>query len=168
MKSLEDCEFLAIIEQDGKIVGASGVGGFFHVTSLQILPTFQNKGLGGKLFSATIQEAKKRNYSFLAGSRNPQNLHAVRLHDFFGLNPIFQIRYRPGFIRDVVMLDFNKRGKILRKFLEIFNNKFGMIFLVTMIKIFRKSLFKVLLTYTPEEFPDLDVKYAIKNFKKLI
>jgi len=168
MGSLEYCDFLVIIEHEGKIIGASGIGGLLNVISLQIHPNFLDKGLGGKLLDGALIEAKKRNYSFVAASRDPENKNAVRLHDHFGVKPVFQIKYGLNFTRDIIFLEFKSRGKIIRKFLSVFNNKIGMIFLVTMIKIFRKSLFKVLLTYPPEEFPEPDVKYAIKNFKKLI
>src|SRR5690349_16783480 len=83
MKSLENCDFLVIIEHNNKVIAASGIGGLFHVPSLQIHQDYQNKGLGGKLLSVVMDEAKKRKYSFISGSRNPDNLNAVRLHDFF-------------------------------------------------------------------------------------
>lgn len=167
MKSLENCDFLVIIEHDEKIVGAGGIGGFFHVPSLQIHPAYMNKGLGGKIFDVVVKEAKRQKYSFIVGSRNPQNLNAVRLHDFYGLRPVFQIKYSPEFTRDVVIMDFNRRGKLVVGFLKIFNNLLGMSILVCALKILKKLLFKVLLTYPPEEFPSPDIKYAIKNFKKL-
>jgi len=167
MRSLENCDFLVILENDDKIIGASGVGGLFHVPSLQIHPDFMNKGLGGKLFRKTIDEAKKRKYPFLSGSRNPNNINAVRLHDFFDLNPVFQIRYNPNFTRDVVFMEFSLQGKIFRKFLNLFNNKLGMIFFIISVKLLKNLLFKYVLTYSPDEFPDPDVMFAIKNFTKI-
>jgi GNAT superfamily N-acetyltransferase len=168
MGSLENCDFLVILENNDKIIGASGVGGLLHVPSLQIHPDFMNKGLGGKLFGAMINEAKKRKYPYLSGSRNPENINAVRLHDFFNLNPIFQIRYNQTFTRDVVFMEFNLKGKIVKNFLNIFNNKLGMIFFIICVKLLKNSLFKYVLTYPPDEFPDPDIKFAIKNFKKII
>lgn len=167
MKSLENCDFLIILEHNNKIVAASGIGGLFHVPSLQIHQDYQNRGLGGKLLNVVMEEAKKRKYSFISGSRNPENLNAVRLHDFFKLLPVFQIKYRQDFTRDVVILALNRRGKCVRGFLKIFNTLLGTAVLVISIKIFRKFLFRFLLTYPPEEFPSPDVKYAIKNFRKI-
>jgi len=167
MISLEYCDFLVYVEHNDKILGAAGVGGIFHVPSLQIDPEYFNKGLGVKLFLEVIKESKKRKYSFLSGSRNPENVSAVRIHDFFKLMPIFQVNYRPDFVRDIVFLGFNKKGKIMKKILKIFNNKLGMIFLITSIKLFRGILFKFLLTLSPEEFPSPNVQYALKNFKKI-
>lgn len=167
MKSLENCDFLAIVEYSGKIIAASGIGGIFHVPSLQVLPEFKNKGLGGKLFGLVIKEAKNRNYSFISGSRNPENINAVRLHDFYGLKPIFQIKYAPELTRDIVILTFNKRGKVVSLLLNVFNNLIGMAILVFALKIFKKILFKSFLTYPEEEFPSPDITFAIKNFKKL-
>lgn len=166
MKSLENCDFLVIIEHDDKIVGASGMGGFLHVPSLQIHPNYFNKGLGAKLFGTAIEEAKRRGYSFLLGSRNPQNFNAVRIHNFFGMKPIFQIKYSPEFTRDVIILSFNKRGKAIENLLCIFNSLLGMTVLVLSLRIFKKLLFRSL-TYPPEEFPSPNVIYAIKNFEKI-
>ena len=167
MKSLEDCDFLIYVEHNKKIIGAGGVGGLFHVSSLQIDPEYVNSGLGVKIFSLIVNEVKKRNYSFLAGSRNPENTNAVNIHDFFGYIPIVQVHYRNDFVRDVVFMEFNNKGKIIKEILKIFNSKFGVFSLVLTIKIFRKILFKTLLTYTPEEFPSPDLIYAIRNFEKI-
>ena len=88
MGSLENCDFLAIVENDKKIVGASGIGGIFQVLSLQIHPDYFNKGLGPKLIKMVIEEAKNRKYSYISASRNPENINAVRLHDFFKLRKL--------------------------------------------------------------------------------
>lgn len=167
MKSLESCTFLSIIEHNNKIIGACGIGGLFNVISLQIHPDYQDKGFGGKLLGAVVSEAKRREYSFIAASRNPENLNAVRLHNFFGIKPVFQIKYSSRFTRDVIILELNKRGKLVGGFLRIFNTVLGMTILVCCLKIFRKMLFRSVLTYPPEEFPSPDVSYAIKNFKKI-
>lgn len=167
MGSLQNCDFLAIVENDGRIVGASGIGGIFQVLSLQIDPDYFNKGLGPKLLEMVIEEAEKRKYSYISASRNPENVNAVRLHDFFRLRRVFQIQYRPKFIRDVIILEFNNKGKIMRKFLSCFNNIIGMSILVISLKIFRKLLFKSVLTYPPEEFPEPKIIFSIKNFKKI-
>jgi len=168
MKSLEFCKFL-IIEKDGKninIMGAGGVGGLFNVPSLQIGEEFQGKGLGKILLKATIDEAKKRKYSFISGSRNPKNSRAIKLHDYFGFKPIFRIHYSPEIIRDVIILVLSPKGKIVAKFLGIFNNKFGMVVLGIMVRI-TKSLFREVLTLEPNEFRAPDIMHMIKNFEKL-
>ena len=167
MSSLANCDFLAIIELNGKIIGASGVGGTLHVRTLLVHNEFRNKGIGYKLHEAVIEEVKKRKYSFFTMSRDPKNLDIVKLHDHFGLKPIFQVKYRPDFTRDVICLNFNKKGELFGKFLQIFNTKIGMSILILSIKISKKFLFKSFLTHVPEEFPDPDVLYAVKNFQKL-
>jgi predicted GNAT family acetyltransferase len=167
MSNLESCDFLAIIEHNKKIIGASGIGGKLHVNTLIVQDEFRNKGIGAILLKAVIEETKKRKYSFITASRDPENLNAVRLHDFFKLMPIFQVKYREGFTRDVIFCSFNKKGQIFGKFLMFFNSKIGMVILITSIKILKKTLFKKILTYSPEEFPDPDISYSIKNFQKI-
>jgi len=167
MSSIENCDFLIFFEYKGKIIGASGIGGLLNVPSLVIHPDFINKGLGVKLFDAVIKEAKKRNYSFLFGSRNPKNLSAVRIHNHFKLLPIFQIKYNSEFTRDIVFLRLNNRGKLFENFLKLFNNSIGITILAVFLKIFRRLIFRGLVTLSPEEFPSPNVVYAIKNFKRL-
>lgn len=167
MSNLLACDFLAIIEHDKKIIGASGIGGKFHVRTLIVQDKFRNKGFGILLLKAVIEEAKKRNYSFVMASRNPNNPTLVRVHDFLNLMPIFQVQYRENFTRDVLFLSFNKKGEVFRKLLSFFNSKIGTTVLIIFIKILKKILFNSLLTYSPEEFPEPDIRFAIKNFKKI-
>ena len=167
MSNLETCDFLVIAEHDKKIIGASGIGGKLHVNTLIVQDKFRNKAIGALLLKDVIKEAKKRKYSFISASRDPENLNAVRLHDFFKLEPIFQVRYRKKFTRDVIFRSLNKKGDILKKMLMFFNSKLGTIILIISIKILKKILFKKVLTYSPDEFPDPDIGYSIKNFKKI-
>jgi len=167
MSNLLACDFLAIVEHNKKIIGASGIGGKFHVRTLIVQDKFRNKGFGILLLKAVIEEAKKRNYSFVMASRNPNNPTLVRVHDFLNLMPIFQVQYRENFTRDVLFLSFNKKGEVFRKLLSFFNSKIGTTVLIIFIKILKKILFNSLLTYSPEEFPEPDIRFAIKNFKKI-
>ncbi len=166
MGSLEFCKFLAIEERDGKIVGAGGIGGLFHVPSLQIDSKFQGQGIGKILFDAMIKEAKKRNYSFLAGSRNPENTRVIKIEDKIGFFSVFRIHYSQEMTRDIVITLLNPKGKIVEKFFRIFNNKIGTIFLSIFLKII-KPIFATLFTLPPEEFPDPSILHIIKNFEKI-
>jgi GNAT superfamily N-acetyltransferase len=167
MSNLEACDFLVIVEHDEKIIGASGIGGKLHVNTLIVQDKFRNKAIGALLLKDVIKEAKKRKYSFITASRDPENLNAVRLHDFFKLLPIFQVKYREQFTRDVIFLSFNKKGDIFEKLLMFFNSKIGTAVLITSMKVLKNSLFKKILTYSPEEFPEPDIWFSIKNFEKI-
>ena len=167
MSNLLACDFLVIVEHNKKIIGASGIGGKLHVRTLIVQDKFRNKGLGILLLKAVIEEAKKRKYSFVLASRDPNNPTLVRVHDFLNLMPIFQVQYREKFTRDVLFLSFNKKGEVFRKLLSFFNTKIGTTVLIIFIKILKKILFNSLLTYSPEEFPEPDIRFAIKNFKKI-
>lgn len=166
MKSLESCDFLAIEEKEGKIIGAGGVGGLFNVPSLQIADQFQGKGIGKILLGASIEEAKKRGYSFISGSRDPENSRAIKLHDFYGFYPIFRAHYTPDIVSDVIILILKPKGKLVAKFFSLFNNIIGTIILASILKI-TKPLFRRILTYPPEVHPNVSVICMIKNFKKL-
>jgi len=167
MTNLGECDFLVIDEHDEKIIGASGIGGKLHVHTMIVHDEFRNKGIGSLLLKDTITETKKRKYPFIMASRDPENTSIVKLHNFFELMPIFQVKYKKDFTRDVIFLSFSKKGDIFKKNLMLFNSKIGMVILMTLIKILKKTLFKKILTYSPDEFPDPDVGYSIKNFKKI-
>jgi len=166
MGSLESCSFLVLEEDNGRVVGAGGVGGLFNVPSLQIDKDYQGKGIGKILLSTTIEEAKKRGYSFISGSRNPENIRAIKLHDFHGFQPIFRIHYSQNMVRDIIILVLRPRGKIVAKFLGLFNSLIGTIILACALRI-AKPLFRKVLTYPPEDFPDPNIKHIISNFEKL-
>ena len=167
MSNLESCDFLVIAEHNGEIIGASGVGGKLHVNTLIVQEKFRNKAIGALLLKDVIKESKKRKYPFITASRDPENINAVKLHDFFNLMPIFQVKYRKNFTRDVIFRSFSNKGDIVEWILKLFNSKIGAIILITSIKILKKTLFKKILTYSAEEFPDPDVIFSIKNFKKI-
>ena len=167
MSNLESCDFLVIAEHRGQIIGASGVGGKLHVNTLIVQEKFRNKAIGALLLKDVIKESKKREYPFIIASRDPENINAVKLHNFFKLMPIFQVKYSENFTRDVIFRSFSNKGNIVRWSLKLFNSKIGTIFLITSIKILKKILFKKMLTYSADEFPDPDIIFAIKNFKKI-
>ena len=166
MTSLESCKFLVVEEDGGKIVGAGGVGGLFNVPSLQIADEYQGKGIGKKLLQETLKEARRRKYSFIAGSRDPENSRAIRLHDFFGFRPIFRLHYADGITRDVIILVLGPKGRLVSAFLGAFNTLAGTIALSVALKV-AKPLFKGAFTLSPEEYPDPSIKNMIKNFCKL-
>ena len=58
MKSIESCDWVVVEEKDGKIIGAAGLGGLFHVSGIQILQNYVGKGLGKILQNELIHESK--------------------------------------------------------------------------------------------------------------
>lgn len=167
LKDFLRCKFLVIEEEDGKIIGASGIGGFFNVHGIELLENARGKGLGKALFSKNIEEAKRRGYSFILASRNPTNKVIVKLHDFFGFRRIFRIHYTQDMVREVIILVLRPRGKIVEKILRIFNTVTGTAILSIGLKISKSFLFAKLLAYDPNRFPNPEIKSIIKNFEKI-
>ena len=166
MSSLGFCDFLVLEERDGKIIGVSGIGGLLHVHSIQIDEQHRGEGLGKILLNAVIMEAKRREYSFILASFNPENTPSVRLHKSCGFYRIFRIHYSPKLIRDVTILMLKPRGRIVAKLLSIFNTIIGIAVLAVVLKI-SKSLSRHVLTLSPDEFPDPQVINIIRNFEKV-
>ncbi len=167
LKSFVKCKFIVLEDEDGKIIGVSGIGGVFNVHGIELLEEARGKGLGKKLFSENIEEAKRRGYSFILASRNPANTRIIKLHDFLGFRRIFRIHYTQDMVREAIILVLKPRGKIVQKFLGIFNTKVGMVVLSIGLKITRSFLFAKLLAYDPNRYPNPDMKYIIKNFEKV-
>jgi len=167
MSNLEFCDFLIIMEKNNEIIAASGIGGKLHVHTLIVKKEFRKKGIGKELLSATIDEVKNRKYSFITGSRNPENRGIVEVDNFFEFFPIFQVRYKKDFTREIIFLSLNKKGQFIRKSLSFFNSRLGTAILTISIKILKKTLFKKILTYSPEEFPEPDIIFSIKKFNKI-
>ena len=165
MRSLESSDWMVLAEIDKKIIGTSGVGGLLNVTIIQILEEIKGTGLGGLLQREMINESKKRGYSFITGMINPANKQSMSLHDGFGFKTVFRIHYSPEIIQDVIIFTFNRRGKIVKNFLGIFNNILGMSILACLLKIF-KTMFPKIVNYDEKKIPNPDIKYIIKNFEK--
>lgn len=165
MKSLEFCKFLVIEEDNGKIIGASGVGGILNVHSLQVMDGYQGMGLGKKLFGEMITELKKRKYFFITDSINPQNIPVVKLIRAYGFKTIFRINYSEDITRDAGILVLRPAGKIIEKIFRIFNTKIGLILLIILLKL-TQFRFTQILTLPLEEFSKPDFRYILTNFEK--
>ena len=165
MRSLDSSDWAVLAEVDKKIIGISGVGGLFNLTSVQILKEIKGIGLGGLIQREMINESKKRGYSFITGMISPANKQSMSLHDGFGFKTIFRIHYSPEIIQNVIIFTFNRRGKIVKSFLGIFNNILGMSILACLLKIF-KTMFPKIINYNEKKIPNPDIKYIIKNFEK--
>lgn len=166
MSSLEACNFLLIMEEEGKMIGAAGIGGLFNVPSVQVHSDYQGKGIGTNLLVELINEAKHRGYSFICGSRDPENYRVIKIEDKLGFYSIFRMHYSPKITRDGVITVFRFKGKIVAKSLCFFNSKFGTMILALILKI-GKSFFRNAFTLSPEEYPDPDIMYMIRNFQKI-
>lgn len=165
MKSLEACKWIVLEELDGKIIGAVGLGGLFNVSGIQIDKNFRGKGIGKMIQGALVEEAKRRGYSFITVFIDPRNPVTAKLHNFFGYRTIFRIHYSPEIVQDVKILIFKPGGKIVAKFLSIFNTRIGIALLGLTLKI-SKFLFRRVFLYS-EEVPDPNIKWIIKNFEKI-
>lgn len=166
MKSLESCDWIVYEESDGKIVGAAGIGGSFHVSGIQISNDFHGKGLGKLLQGAVIDEAKRRNYSFITVFNDPRNIPSEKLHNSFGYKTVFRIHYSPEIVNDVKIMVFKSQGKIVEKFLSIFNTRLGIFLLGCLLKA-TKSLFPKVILYSEDTIPDPSIRCMVKNFEKI-
>jgi len=166
MKSLESTDWIVYETIDNEIVGASGIGGIFHTSSINIHEKFRKKGYGKKIQKELVNEARKRNYSFVTVFVDPRNDSSTKMHDGLGYKTIFRIYYSKDVIQDIKIIIFKKRGNIVRKFLSCFNTKIGILFLACILKISR-SLFKKIFAYDEKEIPIPSIKNIVMNFKKI-
>ena len=111
------------------IVGAAGMGGIFHTSSINIHEKFRGKGYGKKIQKGLVNEARKRNYSFVTVFVDPRNDSSIKMHDGLDYETIFRIHYSKDVIQDIKIIIFKKRGFIVKKFLRCFNTKIGVFLL---------------------------------------
>ena len=166
MKTLESSDWLVIDESNEDITGAVGIGGIFHVSSIQVNQNFRGKGIGKLLQAELIQEAKRRGLSFVTVFIDPRNETSVKLHDSFNYDTIFRIHYSDEIIQDVKLIVFKPRGKIIKKFLSCFNYKIGIFFLACALKL-TKPLFKKVLSYNEEYTPSPSIRTIVSKFEKI-
>ena len=166
MKSIEKSDWVVIEEENNKIMGAVGVGGIFHVSSISVSKERRGSGLGKKLQNYLINEAKRLHFSFLIVFVDPRNLASTKLHNSLGYQTIFRIHYSSEIIQDVKILVLRKRGNIIKKILKSFNSFYGMIFLALFLKIF-KIFLRGIIGYGEEVVPEPSISEIIKKFEKI-
>ena len=166
MRSLEASDWLVCEKHDDKILGAAGIGGIFHTSSIFIDDASRGKGYGKKIQQGLIDEAKKRNYSFVTVFVDPRNVSSTKMHDDLGYRTIFRIYYSEEIIQDIKIIIFKKKGLLVRNLLSYFNTKIGNFFLACILKIF-KNYFKTIFAYDENKIPNLNFKLCIKNFEKI-
>ena len=168
MKSIESCDWVVIEEEEeeGKVVGAAGLGGLFHVSVIQILKDYSGKGIGKRLQNELVNESKRRGYSFITMFNDPRNTVSAKLHDSLGYETIFRIHYSEEIINDVKAIGFKKKGRFVINFLKIFNSKSGMLLLGLILKIL-KSSFPSLITYNEDNLRSPDIRCMLKRFEKI-
>ena len=166
MKSIESSDWIIYETIDNEIIGAAGIGGIFHTSSINIHEKFRGKGYGKKIQKELVNEARKRNYSFVTVFVDPRNDSSIKMHDELGYKTMFRIHYSKDIIQDIKIIIFKKRGNVVRKFLKCFNTKIGIFFLACILKISR-SLFKKMFAYDEKEIPVLSIKNIVINFKKI-
>ena len=166
MRSLESSDWIVYEQIDDKIMGAAGMGGLFHSSSINVHEKFRGKGLGKKIQIELVKEAKRKNFSFVTVFVDSRNAASQKMHDEVGYKTIFRIHYSNEIIQDVKIIILKKRGIIIEKFLKCFNTKIGIFFLGCSLKIF-KNYFNNVIGYDEEKIPIPSIKHIIQNFEKI-
>ena len=166
MRSLESSDWIVYEQIDDKIMGAAGMGGLFHSSSINVHEKFRGKGLGKKIQIELVKEAKRKKFSFVTVFVDSRNASSQKMHDEVGYKTIFRIHYSNEIIQDVKIIILKKRGIIIEKFLKCFNTKIGIFFLGCSLKIF-KNYFNSIIGYDEEKIPIPSIKHIVQNFEKI-
>ena len=166
MRSLESSDWIVYETIDNEIVGAVGISGLFHSSSIQIHEKFRNRGFGVKIQKKLVDEAKNRNFSFVTVFVDPRNISSQKMHEKVGYETIFRIHYSEDIVNDVKAIIFKKQGGIVIDLLKIFNSKFGMLFLGLTIKVL-KSKFPSLIIYDEDNLKSPDIGCMLRKFEKI-
>ena len=166
MRSLESSDWIVYEQIDDKIMGAAGMGGLFHSSSINVHEKFRGKGLGKKIQIELVKEAKRKKFSFVTVFVDSRNASSQKMHDEVGYKTIFRIHYSNEIIQDVKIIILKKRCIIIEKFLKCFNTKIGIFFLGCSLKIF-KNYFNSVIGYDEEKIPIPSIKHIVQNFEKI-
>jgi len=109
-------KLLVMKEKEGNIVGIAGIEGgrgrniFFVVVKSE----YQDKKMGQELTKEVIEQAIKRNYSYIALDVFESNAKAVRIYRKLGFKTLYtsQMNGRKNYF---MILPLNRRGIILEK-----------------------------------------------------
>ena len=167
---LENClnsKFLAIEKINDNIIAACFVGGVFNSNGIEIIKEYRGRGIAKKLLNEIISECNKRKISFLMGVFKPTNKISIKTHIDIGYRPLFTIFYNFQEGKEVVViLPFNAKGEFLTKILKIFNTRTGNLFF-SILFILSQPFMKKLIAFDSLKMPQLDFRYAVKNFEKI-
>ena len=167
IKNCLNSRFLAIKIIDSEIAGASFVGGIMNVNGIETIEKFRGQGIAKQLLSEIINESKKRNISFLLGAFKPSNIISIKMHTEIGYTPIFSFYYNKNEGREiVVILPFNKKGKLILKLLKFFNTRIGNSIFAIILMTSRPFL-KHIITFDQTIMPQIDFIKSISNFEKI-
>jgi len=162
-------DFLVIEEKGNDLIGVAGVGGIFHVGGIFVQEEFRGTGLGSKLNLMRDEEIKKRGYSFFIGTtyrKNPTAKPISKILDERKAHPVFAFNYYEGFITTLYIQEFNLKGRIMGKFLNFFNNKFGTLCLAIMLKLGQKFWNQLFLAESTEKHK-INIGFSVRNFQKI-
>jgi len=167
--TFSNSDFLIIEDNNGDIIGIAGVGGIFHIGGIYVKKESRGRGIAKKLNLERDNELQKRNYSFFIGTtyqKNPNSEEISKILQERNARPVFAFNYYDDFITTIFIQEFNWKGKLLGKFLNFFNSKFGTFCLALLLKITKKFWSKLFITQS-DFYPKINIRYSIDNFYKI-
>jgi hypothetical protein len=167
---LDNCfnaKFLAIEENDSKIIGACFVGGVLNNMGFEIEEEFRGKGLSKKIIGEALDECKRRGISFVTGAFKPSNIPSMKTSIKMGFKPVFTFYYNNTEGKEIVVIrPINEKGCFFMNFARLGNTRVGNLCFAIFLKVSRPIL-KYLLAFTANTVPQVDLLYSFKNFEKV-
>lgn len=162
-------DFLVLDENDGELLGVAGVGGAFHIGGIFVKSQHRGKNISSKLNKIRDDELKKRGYSFFIGTTyttNPNAKEITKILKHRSARSVFSFSMYDGFTTTLFIQEFNMKGKLLGKFLNFFNTKFGTFCLALTLKLGQRFWNNLFLAES-SNYKKIDLKYCLKNFQKI-
>lgn len=160
-------KFLSIYEVNSRIVGVACVGGIMNHYGIELKNEYYGRGLWRKLFNEIFSESQNRNISFLTGVYKTTNLISIKIQTSLGFVPIFSVDYSKDEGKEIVIiLPFNRKGKLVANFMKIFNTKLGNV-CFSLFFIICKPFLKNIIGLSGDTMPKIDLWYSLCNFEKV-
>lgn len=167
---LDNCrnaKFL-IVRHDGEdIEGVCFVSGFLNIIGTEVAARYRGRGISRVLLEELLDESKRKKMPFLMGAFKPANVPSIRAHTGIGCAPVFTFHYSRAEGKEIVVfLPLNGRGALVGRLLRAFDTRVGNAAFALIIKGSR-PLLKLLLGFSADATPPVDLAYSLRNFEKV-
>ena len=167
---LDNCrnsKFLAVRYDGGEIMGVCFVSGFLNNSGTEVSARYRGRGLSRLLLKELLDECRRRKMPFLTGAFKPFNVPSIRAHTGAGYVPVFTFHYSRAEGQEMALFVPLSRGALLiRQLLRAFDTRVGNAAFALIIKGAR-PLLKILLGFSADVMPRVDLGYGLRNFEKV-
>ena len=167
---MNDClnsKFMVAIYDGDKIAGVCFLMGALNTIGTEVSKEYRGQGLSHALLADLVSECQKRDMHFLTSAFKPSNTASVKAHTRAGFVPVFTVNYSRKEGKEIaIILPISKLGRIAGRLVGFFDTRLGNA-LFALLLWCSGPLMKILLGFSKDITPKIDLAYSMKNFEKV-